>query len=166
MSFFLDSVCEIIEARTIELDIELHVIEGISSLDTIIHQLRIPLTNLSISVFVADYFCTNRPTLNENTILVLFQPGNVNSDRITLGEVPETCVKELKATLLQYYSPKDKWLLINLSNSPKSPTKIIWNTVENIDNFINYMHSGTLLLSKNWWPELLEGSLPTIVDGK
>jgi len=162
---FLDTVCELIEERAFELDIDLHIIEGISSLDAINNQLEIPLHKTSITVYIADIFCNRKPNIDIDTVLLLFQPGNVSSNTVAIGTVSKKSVLILQESLLEYYSPEDNWMLINLGNSSDNPTKIIWNNIKNLHLFVNYMHSGTLIVSKNWWPDILKDTKPTIVEG-
>lgn len=163
--FFLDTISETIENKVKISDIDLHVVEGISSLDTIIHQLKVPILNSPISVYLADEFCNKLPILDMNTTLFLFQPGNVNSNCITIENISKNSIIKLKDTLLKYYSGKTKWLLINLGKSPTQPTQIIWNTIENLDSFINYMHSGTLIITNKWCPSILKNTEPTVIEG-
>lgn len=163
--FFSDTISEIIEARSFNLGITLNVIDGVSSFDTIIQQLRVPMFDVSLTSYIADDFCKKQPLIDNSTILFLFQPGNVDSSNITIEEVEKSSIKYLKNSLLNYYSPQDKWFLINLGNSPKNQTQIIWNTLENIEDFVNYMHSGTLIVSKEWWPSVLKDTEPTEIEG-
>lgn len=164
--FFLNRVSGLVEARARkDDDITLYCVDGISSLSAITHQLDVPMAGFSTVTYLADEFCKLSPSLPEESILFLFQPGNVGNDKVAINSISELSALTLKGKLLEHYSPNDKWFLVNLGKSPDQPTKIIWNTIENIDKFVNYLHSGTLLVSKEWWPAVLDGVPSTQVEG-
>lgn len=154
--FFLDSICELLQWRAHHLGIEVVYVDGRSSLDVIIQTLRIPLGH-GLGVYLAENFCAGCGVLNAEAVNFFFQPGNVGSERIQMHNVDKAGVCTLQETLLKYYEPTQRWFLINLGQSPTVSTKIIWDYLGNLDSFHSYMHSGTLVLSKNWWPvELLD----------
>jgi hypothetical protein len=149
--FFLDTICELLEKRAVASGIEVIYVDGRSSLDGIIQALRIPLS-WGIGVYLADNVCFAHPVIDPEAVNIFFQPGNVASDKVQMAAVASEGIILLKETLLKIYSPTDRWLLVNLGESQSRPTKIIWNTLDRLDRFTHYMHSGTLIVSKNWWP--------------
>jgi len=154
--FFLDSICELLQGRAHHLGIEVVYVDGRSSLDVIVQTLRIPLRH-GLGVYLAENFCAEGGVLNAGAVNFFFQPGNVGSELIQMHNVDKAGVRTLQETLLKCYEPSQRWFLINLGQSPTVSTKIIWGHLGNLDSFHIYMHSGTLVLSKNWWPvELLD----------
>ena len=158
--FFLDSICELLRERAHHLSIEVVYVDGRSSLDVIIQTLRIPLQH-GLGIYLAESFCAEGGALDSDAVNLFFQPGNVGSDRIQMHDVDITGVRTLQEILLKRYKPSQRWLLINLGESPTVSTKIIWEYLGNLDSFYTYMHSGTLVLSKNWWPVELLNVPPT-----
>jgi siroheme synthase len=156
--FFLDSICEILESRAVTLGIEVAFVDGRSSLDVLIQTLAVPL-DFGIGVYMAEAFCiaSSADAINTGAINLFFQPGNVGSSNVQMGCVDSRGVEILQHRLLDYYSPETRWLLINLGCSPNASTMIIWNYLSRINLFHHYMHSGTLLISRDWWPEVLSG---------
>lgn len=154
--FFLDSICELLEERSRHRAIDVIYVDGRSSLDVIIQTLRIPL-RYGLGVYLAETYCADGGGLNAEAINFFFQPGNVGSERIQMHSVDRAGVHTLKEALLQFYEPTQRWFLIGLGQSAVVPTRIIWNRLSELEAFYSYMHSGTLVLSKNWWPiELLD----------
>jgi rRNA-processing protein FCF1 len=152
--FFLDTICELLEKRAISAGIDVIYVDGRSSLDGIIQLLRIPLS-WGIGVHIADNFCFSRPVIDPEAINMFFQPGNVGSDKVQMAAVDVEGTRLLQSRLLEYYSPADRWILVNLGESRVRSTKIVWGTLDRLDHFTQLMHSGTLVVSKNWWPKLI-----------
>lgn len=154
--FFLDTICELLELGAVTAGIEVVYVDGRSSLDGIIQALRIPM-GWGIGIQLADTFCSSQPVIDPNAVNIFFQPGNVGSDRVQMTAVDGRGVARLKDTLLRFYAPSDRWLLVNLGESAAKSTKIVWGTLERLDSVTALMHSGTLIVSKNWWPADLAG---------
>lgn len=154
--FFLDSICELLQWRAYHLGIDVVYVDGRSSLDVIIQTLRIPLGH-GFGIYLAENYCAGCEVLNVEAVNFFFQPGNVGSELIQMHKVNKAGVRTLQDKLLKCYESSQHWFLINLGQSPAVSTKIIWGNLGNLDSFHSYMHSGTLVLSKNWWPvELLD----------
>lgn len=161
--FFLDSICELLERQANAQGIRIIIVDGRSSLDVIIQSLRIPL-GYGLGVYLAEDFCAGNCAPNAESVNIFFQPGNVGTERIQIEDVGRSGVQTLKERLLEYYQPTDRWLLINLGHAPTVSTKIIWGRLNDLDTFYSYMHSGTLILSRNWWPDVLSGHPPTLIE--
>ena len=162
--FFLDSICELLQEWSSPLGIDVVYVDGRSSLDVIIQTLRIPLKH-GIGIYLAESYCADNGVFNHEAVNIIFQPGNVGTDNIQMHSVDIAGVRTLQDTLLKYYEPSQRWLLISLGQSTTVSTKIIWNCLSELDSFYSYMHSGTLVISKNWWPTDLLGVLPTEIKG-
>jgi hypothetical protein len=152
--FFLDTICELLEKRAISAGIDVIYVDGRSSLDGVIQLLRIPLS-CGIGVHLADNFCFAKPVIDPEAVNIFFQPGNVGSDKVQMAAVGVEGIALLKNTLLQFYSPLERWILVNLGESSDRSTKIVWDTLDRLESFTHLMHSGTLVVSKNWWPEFI-----------
>ena len=163
--FFLDDICQWLQKRASHAQVKVVYIDGRSSLDSIIQTLQIPLHH-GIGIFLAESYCANHGVLDPEAVNIFFQPGNVGCKSIQMSEVQLTGVRTLKETLLKRYDPSQKWLLVNLGQSTAVSTKIIWHYLSGLDSFYSYMHSGTLIISKNWWPSELHGVPPTKVEGR
>lgn len=162
--FFLDSICELLQERSSSLGIDVVYVDGRSSLDVIIQTLQIPLQH-GIGIYLAESYCADRGVLNPESVNIFFQPGNVGTENIQMHGVDIAGVRTLKDALFECYEPSQRWLLISLGQSTTVSTKIIWNYLSDLDSFYSYMHSGTLVISKNWWPADLHGVLPTEIEG-
>jgi hypothetical protein len=149
--FFLDTICELLEARALDAGIEVIYVDGRSSLDGIMQALRIPMS-WGIGIRLADDFCRARPPIDPEAVNFFFQPGNVGSDRVQMAQVGREGVKLLQQALLEFYAPSVRWLLVNLGEARGKPTKVLWSTLDRLERFTGWMHSGTLIVSKNWWP--------------
>lgn len=158
--FFLDSICGILESKAIASGIEVTFVDGRSSLDVLVQTLEVPL-DFGIGVYSAEAFCIEEttPRINTDAVNLFFQTGNVGSSLIQIGSVGRKGVETLQIRLLEHYPPDTRWLLINLGHAPNISTMIVWNYLSNMHLFHAYMHSGTVLVSRNWWPETL-GSVP------
>ncbi|MFM0139374.1 SAM-dependent methyltransferase [Caballeronia grimmiae] len=154
--FFLDSICGLLERKAIDQEIQVIYVDGRSSLDLIIQTLRIPLT-WGIGVHLANDLCFGNRVMDPEAVNILFQPGNVGSDRVQMHDVERRGVILLRETLLRFYAPETRWLLVNLGQSARHPTRVAWDSLDHLDQFTQLMHSGTLLVSKNWQPGSLEG---------
>ncbi|WP_076419654.1 SAM-dependent methyltransferase [Colwellia sp. UCD-KL20] len=162
--YFLDSIVEIIESKCALHNIDIHITQGSSSLESIIYQLRIPIETVTLSTTTAENFCNTSSAIGENSVVILFQPANALSNIVNINCDYKEGIELLLNKIKSKFNSTDKWMLVNLGNSDDNSTQIIWNTVDKLEQFSDYFHSGTLVLSNNWVPKFIDINEPTKIE--
>src|SRR4051812_6120401 len=93
--------------------ISLFVYPGVSSIDTILTDLCIPIEVTGLQCFEATHFVRMKPVIDKRVPLLLFQPGVVEAydvSRLTGAHLPG--VKILQDVLIAMYGRNSKWLLL------------------------------------------------------
>lgn len=149
--FFLDSINSLASKKAQQRSINVTFVDGRSSLDKLIQSYRIPISH-GIGVYLADNLCRLNQKINAEAVNIIFQPGNVDSDRVTMRTHNISGATLLKRHLLQHYNDTQNWFLFNLSQTSTEPNIILHNTLSNLDKFYPALHSGTLVISSSWSP--------------
>lgn len=149
--FFLDSINSIVLQEAQQKSIDVTYVDGRSSLDKLIQSYRIPLSH-GIGVYLADNLCRLDQKLNPQAVNIIFQPGNVDSDQVTMRTHNISGAILLKEYLLQYYDDSQVWYLFNLSQTSTEPNIILHNKLSDLDRFYSALHSGTFVISRSWSP--------------
>lgn len=143
--YFLDSIVELLEADP---NLSVNVAQGVSSLENIIYQLKIPIESVTLLATTAKLFCNQAANESKAELTVLFQPANADSNIVNIDCESETQLDVLIHTLSERFSPDDVWMIMNVGKD----SFLIWNTIQNLKHFKTYFHSGTLIISRGWLP--------------
>lgn len=162
--FLLDYISSTLEKKASEFNIEVISAPGLSSLDKLLFELRVPIEKFGIQVYLANYFCYESPSINIDGILILMQPGNIGSTKVTINGVDKNSIDLLQIELISCFGEEAHWMLVNLSNEAGNPSRILWGKLSNLSEFYDYMHSGSLVVSSSWLPDCFESVEMTSID--
>ena len=158
---FLNVVVEILEARCAEEGIPFHLLPGVSSLDTVITDLRLPVGDVGMQCFDTTTFARLDPQIDPRIPLLLFEPGVYGESRIRYRRTPRReTVRKLRDLLLERYAPSQRWILVSSSPSTSTATHLVWGTLDRLDEFSDALGMGTLVIPGAWWPEGLADAAP------
>ena len=144
--------------------IALHVFPGVSSIDTIMTDLRLPSGEVGVQCFEATKFFHDRPNIDTRVPLLLFQPGNFAHSKVQMRMRPtQEQIAPLTGYLLELYPPDSRWILVGSSGDLGEPPRIMWNYLSELEQFSELLTIGTLVLPGSWWPNWL-GEVPHSVE--
>jgi siroheme synthase len=127
------------------------VYPGVSSLDTFLTDLMLPIEAFGLQCYEATHFVRARPQIDKRVPLLLFQPSVVGVTEVRyLTGVSVPGVKELQDVLVELYESDQTWILWR-SPMSKDDSPIVANGVlsELVEKAV-YLELGTLLLPGEW----------------
>jgi tetrapyrrole methylase family protein / MazG family protein len=113
---FLNTIVEMLLDKARARNVQPILYSGVSCIDSIISDLRLPVGRTGLQCFEASRFVTLRPVIDVRVPLLLFQPNVVMADdvRHTSGTYKRG-VQILEEVLLTYYKPSQQWCLLRLA---------------------------------------------------
>ena len=162
--FFLDFISSTLEKKAAEINIDVVPVPGLSSLDKLLFELRVPIEKFGVQVYLANHFCKESLSINIDGILILMQPGNIGSTKVTINAVDKNSIDILQYKLISLFGKGANWMLVHLSPHAGETSRILWGELTNLSKFSNYMHSGTLVVSSAWIPKNFENVEMTRIE--
>jgi uncharacterized protein YabN with tetrapyrrole methylase and pyrophosphatase domain len=148
---FLNTIVFKLRESTSRYGIPFFVYSGVSSIDTLVTDLFIPVEVTGLQCFEATHFVRMKPVIDVRVPLVLFQPSVVEAyDVRRIAGVYLPGVKILQDVLIELYGTDQKWILLrsamSLDDSPVIATGVLSDLVEKA----SHLRLGTLLIPGNW----------------
>jgi hypothetical protein len=148
---FLNNVVLKLRDATRQRGVPFFVYPGVSSIDTLLLDLFLPVSEVGLQCFEATHFVRMRPRIDGRVPLLLFQPAVVEAfDVRYLTGVHEPGVRLLQEILLESYEGTQKWILLRSAmsrdDSPIVSTGILSDLVEKA----THLELGTLIIPGEW----------------
>ena len=153
---FLNSICELILNFSKIAGIRVEVFSGVSSIDTIITDLRIPVGDFGLQCYDATVFGQIKPKIDTSVPLMLFDPGVFCDNTVRFRSAPQpSSIVALRDCLLSYYSNEQIWILVHSAMSSKEICTHCWGPLSDLDNHSDVVGRGTLLIPGSWGSRFL-----------
>jgi uncharacterized protein YabN with tetrapyrrole methylase and pyrophosphatase domain len=148
---FLNTIVFKLRDFTSRHGIPFFVYSGVSSIDTLLTDLFIPIEATGLQCFEATHFVRMKPVIDKRVPLLLFQPGVVEAYDIrrTVG-VYLPGVKLLQDTLIELYGTDRKWILLRSAMSTDEGPVISTGVLSDLIEKASHLKLGTLLIPGNW----------------
>ena len=122
---FLDRIATLLMERCRELDLPFRMLAGVSSIDTILVDLVLSGGALGFQCHEATRFGSDRPVIDTQVPLLLFQISLFNSPTVQSGREPTTeQLKPLADYLSELYPPETRWYCVSSSPQMGVPSTI------------------------------------------
>jgi siroheme synthase len=148
---FLNTIVFSLREATSRFKIPFFAYSGVSSIDTLLTDLFIPVELTGLQCFEATHFVRMRPTIDKRVPLVLFQPAVVEAYEIRrLAGVYLPGVRILQDLLIDLYGPGQQWILLRSATTTDENPVLSSGTVSDLVENANDLKLGTLLIPGNW----------------
>jgi uncharacterized protein YabN with tetrapyrrole methylase and pyrophosphatase domain len=148
---FLNTIVFKLRESTSRHGIPFHVYPGVSSIDTLLTDLFIPVEATGLQCFEATHFVRMKPAIDKRVPLLLFQPGVVEAYDIRLTVGPYLPgVKILQDVLIELYGTEQKWILLRSALSTEESPVIANGILSELVEKASYLKLGTLIIPSNW----------------
>jgi hypothetical protein len=148
---FLNTVVLKLREATAARGIPFSVYPGVSSLDTLISDLLLPVSNTGLQCYEATHFVRARPAVDTRVPLLLFQPavvGALDVRHVRGAHLPG--VKVLRDVLVEIYGPGRRWLLLQSAMSKEGAAVSANGALSELVEKASYLELGTLLIPGDW----------------
>lgn len=148
---FLNSVVFRLRDATARLGIPFFIYSGVSSIDTLITDLFIPVEATGLQCFEATHFVRMRPRIDKRVPLLLFQPSVVEAFEVrhrTGVYLPG--VEILQAVLIETYPADQKWILFRSALAKDDTAIVATGVLSELVQKATYLELGTLLILGEW----------------
>jgi uncharacterized protein YabN with tetrapyrrole methylase and pyrophosphatase domain len=153
---FLNTVVSVLERECKREQVPFYLFSGLSSVDSIVTDLRIPVGDLGLQCYDATIFGRSRPAIDVSVPLLLFDPGVFNTSTICFRQAPpQVTTMNLRDCLLERYKPTTRWILVASSPEFGVPSQVYWGELGQLPRVSDIMHQGTLVIPGAWWPSWL-----------
>lgn len=127
------------------------VYPGVSSLDTLITDLMLPVESVGLQCYEATHFVRTRPTIDKRIPLLLFQPAVVGAMEVRYSAgVYVPGVKVLQDTLIELYGGDQTWILWRSSMSKEDSPIVSVGVLSELVEKAAHLELGTLLIPGEW----------------
>jgi uncharacterized protein YabN with tetrapyrrole methylase and pyrophosphatase domain len=148
---FLNAVVFKLRESTSRLGIPIFVYSGVSSIDTLLTDLFIPVEATGLQCFEATHFVRMKPVIDKRVPLLLFQPGVVEAyDVRRIAGVHLPGVKILQNVLIELYGTDQEWILLRSAISTDESPVISTGVLSDLLEKASHLKMGTLLIPGNW----------------
>lgn len=148
---FLNTVVRKLNLLAKKEDINVNIYPGVSSIDTIINDILLPVGLTGVQCYECTQFLRLSPILDSRVPLLLFQPGVINDYKIRkVVEGNYNGVELLQKTLIDIYGTNQKWLLINSSDSNVQSSLLSNGVLSELKEKSHIFNRGTLLITGAW----------------
>jgi hypothetical protein len=152
---FLNSIVTRIEKQCREKRLPYFLLASVSSIDTIINDLRIPIGDVGLQCFDATTFGRLRPNVDISVPLMLFDPALFNTPIVKFREPPvQEAIIALQKLLLEIYKPDARWILVSSAGQFGDASRFYWDVLKELHQHPKLISIGTLVLPGGWWPEM------------
>jgi hypothetical protein len=152
---FLNTVVLKLKDATSRLGIPFFVYAGVSSIDTLLTDLSLPIEMTGLQCFEATHFVRMRPAIDKRVPLFLFQPGLVDALDVRHGVGPnEEGIKRLQSILLTLYSEEQVWLLVRSAAVNTESAIICSGQLNTLADHAAVIELGTLVVPGDWTRQL------------
>jgi precorrin-6B methylase 1 len=148
---FLNTVVHKLRSATAARGIPFSVYPGVSSIDTLITDLLLPVSDTGLQCFEATHFVRERPAIDRRIPLLLFQPAVVEAfdvRHIQGAYLPG--VKLLRDVLVGIYGPHQGWLLLQSAMSKEGEAVLAAGILSELVEKASYLELGTLFIPGDW----------------
>lgn len=148
---FLNSIVFKLRESTVRHKIPFFIYAGVSSFDTLLTDLCVPVGVTGIQCFEATHFVRMRPVIDKRVPLALFQPAVVEAHdvrRIAGAYLPG--VKLLQDVLVELYGKDHKWVLLRSAMSMDDSAVISTGILSDLVAKASHLELGTLLMPGDW----------------
>jgi len=127
------------------------VYPGVSSIDTLLTDLFLPIEATGLQLFEATHFVRMRPQIDKRVPLVLFQPAIVEAFdvRYTTGAYTPG-VGILQDVLAEMYGFSQEWILLRSAMSTDDSAMVSTGTVSELLEKARHLELGTLIIPGDW----------------
>jgi uncharacterized protein YabN with tetrapyrrole methylase and pyrophosphatase domain len=148
---FLNTVIFRLRQSTAQYGIPFFVYAGVSSFDTLLTDILLPIGSTGIQCFEATHFVRMRPNIDTRVPLALFQPAVVEAHDVRyLAGAYLPGVKILQDVLVELYGSDRRWILLrsamSTNDNPVVSTGVLSELVEKASD----LELGTLLVPGDW----------------
>lgn len=145
---FLNNVVFKLRDATTRHGIPFFVYPGVSSIDTLLTDLFLPVGATGLQCFEATHFVRMRPRIDNRVPLLLFQPAVVEAfDVRHQSAVCLPGVKILQDVLIELYGPDQKWILLRSALSKEDSAIVATGILAELVEKASYLELGTLLIT-------------------
>lgn len=148
---FLNTVVLNLKAAASRDGIPFFIYPGVSSIDTLLTDLYIPVERTGLQCFVATHFVRRKPDIDKRVPLLLFQPGVVGAYEVRYHSgayLPG--VKILQESLIGLYGAEQRWILLRSAISVGDSAIVSTGTLSELLEKGDDLELGTLLIPGEW----------------
>jgi uncharacterized protein YabN with tetrapyrrole methylase and pyrophosphatase domain len=148
---FLNTVVFKLREAAFRQGIPFFVYPGVSSIDTLITDIFVPVSNTGLQCFESTHFVRMRPKIDKRVPLLIFQPAVTEAydvRHIKGAYLPG--VKILRDALIELYGVNQKWILLRSAMSEENGTTIATGVLSELVEKASYLELGTLLIPGDW----------------
>ena len=144
---FLNTITFKLRESTSRHKLPFFVYSGVSSIDTLLTDLFLPIEVTGLQCFEATHFVRMKPLIDRRVPLLLFQPGVVEAyDVRRLAGVYLPGVKILQDALIALYGADQRWVLLRSANSKDESPIISAGVLSELTDKASQLKLGTLLI--------------------
>jgi uncharacterized protein YabN with tetrapyrrole methylase and pyrophosphatase domain len=148
---FLNDVVFKLRDSTRRLGIPFFVYPGVSSLDTFLTDMMLPVEAFGLQCYEATHFVRARPQIDKRVPLLLFQPSVVGVSEVRyLTGVYVPGVKALQEALVELYGSDQDWILWRSAMSKDDSPIVSIGVLNELVEKATYLELGTLLIPGAW----------------
>ena len=148
---FLNTVVFNLRDATRRLGIPFAVYPGVSSLDTFLTDLMLPVETFGLQCYEATHFVRTRPQIDKRVPLLLFQPSVVGVSEVHyLTGVYVPGVQALQEVLVELYGGDQPWILWKSAMSKEDSPIVSIGVLNELVEKAVYLELGTLLIPGEW----------------
>lgn len=127
------------------------VYPGVSSLDTLLTDLMLPVEAVGLQCYEATHFVQMRPQIDKRIPLLLFQPAVVGAPEVRyLTGVHVPGVRVLQNRLIELYGSDQTWMLLRSSMSKDDSPIVSTGVLNELADKAAHLELGTLLILGEW----------------
>jgi uncharacterized protein YabN with tetrapyrrole methylase and pyrophosphatase domain len=148
---FLNTVVFKLRDSTARHGIPFFVYPGVSSIDTLITDLFVPVEATGLQCYEATHFVRARPTIDRRVPLLLFQPSVVEAYEVRYNTgVYLPGVEILRDALVELYGAEQKWVLVRSALSNDRGAVVSTGALSELVEKADCLRFGTLLIPGAW----------------
>lgn len=148
---FLNTVVFKLRAATARHAIPFFVYPGVSSIDTLVTDLFVPVESTGLQCYEATHFVRTRPAIDRRVPLLLFQPSVVQAYEVRYNSgVYLPGVKTLQDSLIELYGPGQRWVLVRSALSNDRGAVVSTGELSELVEKASCLKFGTLLIPGDW----------------
>lgn len=148
---FLNAVVFKLRKATLRHRIPFFVYAGVSSIDTLLTDIFLPVELTGLQCFEATHFVRTRPRIDKRVPLLLFQPSVVEAFDIRFqSRVHMPGVKLLQDVLTESYGNTQTWILFRSALSKDDNAIVATGVLSELVEKATYLELGTLLIPGDW----------------
>jgi len=148
---FLNTVVFKLRDAATRQGIPFFVHSGVSSIDTLLTDLFLPVEITGLQCFEATHFVRMRPRIDKRVPLLLFQPAVVETFEVRYERgVYVPGVKKLQVALTESYGAEQKWILFRSALSKEDTAIVATGVLSELVDKASYLELGTLFIPGEW----------------